>query len=254
MQNKGMSDEHISKSAEYLGRYCEWLVTTFVTISPESAENFLSKSNHTKPNTRAKYITYLKAFLKYLDIPFDLTVKVPKTLPEYVEGSEIEKIVEWIKNRKTYRDTVDADLTLIETAMKTGMRRSEMGNLKVEDISLDKGRLYVRGGKGDKDRVIPIHPDLVEGLRRLIEGKAGNDSVFGLLPRSIGNKFRQWSKKTGVNIHTHSFRHYFATNLVEKGANIRVVQELLGHTSLDTTQIYLSVKPSHLEDAIGLLE
>ena len=254
MKNKGMSDEHISKSAEYLGRYCEWLVTTFVTISPESAENFLSKSNHTKPNTRAKYITYLKAFLKYLDIPFDLTVKVPKTLPEYVEGSEIEKIVEWIKNRKTYRDTVDADLTLIQTAMKTGMRRSEMGNLKVEDINLDKGRLYVRGGKGDKDRVIPIHPDLVEGLRRLIEGKAGNDSVFGLLPRSIGNKFRQWSKKAGVKIHTHSFRHYFATNLVEKGANIRVVQELLGHTSLDTTQIYLSVKPDHLEDAIQLLE
>ena len=254
MENQGMSDEHISKSAEYLGRYCEWLVTTFVTISPESAENFLSKSNHTKPNTRAKYATYLKAFLKYLDIPFDLTVKVPKTLPEYVEGSEIEKIVEWIKNRKTYRDTVGADLTLIETAMKTGMRRSEMGNLKVEDINLDKGRLYVRGGKGDKDRVIPIHPDLLEGLRRLIEGKAGNDSVFGLLPRSIGNKFRQWSKKAGVNIHTHSFRHYFATNLVEKGANIKVVQELLGHTSLDTTQIYLSVKPDHLKDAIQLLE
>ena len=220
MQNQGMSDEHISKSAEYLGRYCQWSGNSLATLNAKSAENFLSKSNHTKPNTRAKYATYLKAFLKYLDIPFDLTVKVPKTLPEYVEGSEIEKIVEWIKNRKTYRDTVDADLTLIQTAMKTGMRRSEMGNLKVEDINLDKGRLYVRGGKGDKDRVIPIHPDLVEGLRRLIEGKAGDDSVFGLLPRSIGNKFRQWSKKAGVNIHTHSFRHYFATNLVEKGANI----------------------------------
>ena len=254
MQNQGMSEEHISKSAAYLGRYCDWLATNSATTNAESAEKYLSKSNHTKPNTRAKYATYLKAFLKYLDIPFDLTVKVPKPLPEYVEGSEIEKIVEWIKNRKTYRDTIDADLTLIETAMKTGMRRSEMGNLKVEDINLDKCRLYVRGGKGDKDRVIPIHPDLVEGLRRLIEGKAGNDSVFGLLPRSIGNKFRHWSKKAGVKIHTHSFRHYFATNLVEKGANIKVVQELLGHTSLDTTQIYLSVKPDHLEDAIGLLD
>ena len=254
MENRGMSESHIFKSAEYLGRYCDWLATNSATTNAESAENYLSKSNHTKPNTRAKYITYLKAFLKYLDIPFDLTVKVPKTLPEYVEVSEIEKIVEWIKNSKTYRDTIDADLTLIETAMKTGMRRSEMGNLKVEDVNLDKNRLYVRGGKGDKDRVIPIHPDLVEGLRRLIEGRAGDESAFGLLPRSIGNKFRHWSKKAGVDIHTHSFRHYFATKLLEKGANIKVVQELLGHSSLATTQVYLSVTADHLEDAINILD
>ena len=75
-----------------------------------------------------------------------------------------------------------------------------------------------------------------------------------LLPRSIGNKFREWSKSAGVDLHTHSFRHYFATTLVEKGANIKVVQELLGHTSLATTQVYLSVKADHLEDAIQLLE
>ena len=254
LKNRGISDRHISDLLVYLEKYCEWLVNTCEHLSAKSAEKYLSKSNHLKPNSRAKYATYLKGLLNYLGIPFDLTVKVPKTLPEYVEVSEIEKIVEWIKNRKTYRDTIDADLILIETAMKTGMRRSEMGNLKVEDINLDKGRLYVRGGKGDKDRVIPIHPDLVEGLTRLLEGKAGNESVFGLLPRSIGNKFRQWSKKAGVNIHTHSFRHYFATSLVEKGANIKVVQELLGHTNLNTTQVYLSVKADHLEDAIQLLE
>ena len=223
-------------------------------LSAKSAEKYLSKSNHLKPNSRAKYATYLKGFLNYLDIPFDLTVKVPKPLPEYVEVSEIEKIVEWIKNRKTYRNTIEADLTLIETLKKTGMRRSELGNLKVEDTNLDKNRLYVRRGKGDKDRVIPIHTDLAERLTRLVEGKAGDDRVFGLLPRSIGNKFREWSKSAGVDLHTHSFRHYFATTLVEKGANIKVVQELLGHTSLATTQVYLSVKADHLEDAIQLLE
>ena len=223
-------------------------------LSAKSAEKYLFKSNHLKPNSRAKYATYLKGFLNYLDIPFDLTVKVPKTLPEYVEVSEIEKIVEWIKNGKTCRNTIEAGLTLIETLKKTGMRRSELGNLKVEDTNLDKNRLYVRRGKGDKDRVIPIHTDLAERLTRLVEGKAGDDSVFGLLPRSIGNKFREWSKSAGVDLHTHSFRHYFATTLVEKGANIKVVQELLGHTSLATTQVYLSVKADHLEEAIQLLE
>ena len=254
LKNRGMSDRHISDLLVYLEKYCEWLVNTCEHLSAKSAEKYLSKSNHLKPNSRAKYATYLKGLLNYLDIPFDLTVKVPKTLPEYVEVSEIEKIVEWIKNRKTYRNTIEADLTLIETLKKTGMRRSELGNLKVEDTNLDKNRLYVRRGKGDKDRVIPIHTNLAERLTKLVEGKAGDDSVFGLLPRSIGNKFRKWSKSAGVDLHTHSFRHYFATTLVEKGANIKVVQELLGHTSLATTRVYLSVKADHLEDAIQLLE
>ena len=254
LKNRGMSDRHISDLSVYLEKYCEWVVNTCEHLSAKSAEKYLSKSNHLKPNSRAKYATYLKGLLNYLDIPFDLTVKVPKTLPEYVEVSEIEKIVEWIKNRKTYRNTIEADLTLIETLKKTGMRRSELANLKVEDTNLDKNRLYVRGGKGDKDRVIPIHIDLSERLSRLVEGKAGDDSVFGLLPRSIGNKFREWSKNAGVDLHTHSFRHYFATTLVEKGANIKVVQELLGHSSLATTQVYLSVKADHLEEAIGLLD
>ena len=79
-------------------------------------------------------------------------------------------------------------------------------------------------------------------------------SFFGLKPRSLGNKFRLWAKEAGVDLHTHSFRHYFATTLVERGANIRVVQELLGHSSLATTQVYLSVTADHLEEAIGLLD
>ena len=229
-------------------------MTGLQTLSSNSAEKYLSQSAHLKPNSRARYLAYLKSYLHYLGIPFDMKVKVPKTLPPYVETSDIHRIVEWIKNRKTYRNTIDADLTLVMMAMKTGMRRGELGNLKVKDVNLDKQRIYVRGGKGDKDRVIPIHPDLVDGLSRLIEGKAGEVSVFGLKPRSITNKFRHWAKKAGVNLHTHSFRHYFATTLVERGANIRVVQELLGHSSLATTQVYLSVTADHLEDAIQLLE
>ena len=65
---------------------------------------------------------------------------------------------------------------------------------------------------------------------------------------------REWTDKAAVPIHTHSFRHYFATTLVEKGTKIRVVQELLGHSSLNTTQAYLSVTAKHLEEAIGLLD
>ena len=112
----------------------------------------------------------------------------------------------------------------------------------------------MRGGKGDRDRVIPMHTDLIEGLSGLVRGKQDKDSVFGLKPRSLGNKFRDWANSAGVDLHTHSFRHYFASTLATRGVNLRVIQELLRHSSLATTQVYLSVTADHLEDAIQLLE
>ena len=245
---RGLSQTYIEKVSLYLSGF----VNTCEQLNQESALNYLAQSAHLKPNSRSRYATYLKGLLNHLDIPFEVKIKVPKTLPDYIEGSDIDQIVEWIKSKKSHKRSIDRDLTLLETARKTGMRRSELGNLKVGDVNLDKNRLYVRGGKGDKDRVIPIHPNLLEGLSDLVRGKANKERVY--LPRSLGNKFRDWSKSAGVDLHAHSFRHYFATTLVDRGANIKVVQELLGHSSLATTQVYLSVTADHLEDAINILD
>ena len=121
-------------------------------------------------------------------------------------------------------------------------------------VDISTSRLIVVAGKGRKDRVIPLCESLRQDLEKLTHDKRPNESVFGLNYRSLGMKIKEWSDKAGVPFHTHSFRHYFATTLVEKGANIRVVQELLGHSSLNTTQIYLSVTANHLEEAIGLLD
>jgi integrase/recombinase XerD len=254
LRNRGLSESYISKLSEYLGKFCDWLGNTLVTPGAESAQNYLSKSNHLKPNSRARYATYLKGFLNYLGIPFDVKVKVPKTLPDYVETSDIDQIVQWIKNRHSHKNSISRDLTLLETAKRTGMRRSELANLKVRDVSLDKNRLFVRAGKGDKDRVIPIHTELKIASQTSYRARLRRSVYSGLKPRSLGNKFRNWSNQAGVDLHTHSFRHHFATKLVERGANIRAVQELLGHTNLNTTQVYLSVTADHLEDAIQLLE
>ena len=213
LRNRGLSESYISRLSEYLGKFCDWLGNTLVTHGAESAQNYLSKSNHLKPNSRARYATYLKGFLNYLGIPFDVKVKVPKTLPDYVETSDIDQIVQWIKSKHSHKNSITRDLTLLETAKRTGMRRSELANLKVRDISLDKNRLYVRGGKGDKDRVIPIHTELKNTLLDLIQGKTEIERVFGLKPRSLGNKFRNWSNQAVVDLHTHSFLHHFATNL-----------------------------------------
>ena len=171
---KGLSQNYIFKIRQYLLPF----VNTCEHLSPESAETHLSNSAHLKANTRARYATYLKGFLNYLGIPFDMKVKVPKTLPPYVEGSEIALIVDWIKSKKSHKQSIERDLILLETAKKTGMRRSELANLKVGDVNLDKSRIYVRGGKGDRDRVIPVHLDLVETLSTLIEGRTNGERVF----------------------------------------------------------------------------
>jgi site-specific recombinase XerD len=78
--------------------------------------------------------------------------------------------------------------------------------------------------------------------------------VFKLKPACLGYVTRLTAKRAGVNLHTHSLRHYFGTRLVEKGTNLRAVQELMGHSSLNTTQIYVGVTAKHLEDATKLLE
>ena len=142
----------------------------------------------------------------------------------------------------------------MNTAVMTGMRRGELANLSIRDLSFESNRIFVRKGKVGRDRVISMHPKLRDNLYILGRGSAPNERVFRMLPSSLGIKFYVWAKKTGVPLHTHSFWHYFATKLVERGANIRVVQELLGHSSLSTTQMYLSVTVNHLEEAIRLLD
>ena len=135
----------------------------------------------------------------------------------------------------------------------TGLRRGELANLQPRHLDFSKLKLMVVGGKGAKDRVVPLHPSLAPKLRELCESKRSDERVFGLIGKSIGSKFYEWSRKAGVDLHAHSMRHYFATSLVERGANIRAVQELLGHTNLNTTQVYLAVTGRHLEEAISLL-
>ena len=185
---------------------------------------------------------------------FDISIKRPHLLPEHVYEKDIEKLKQTIANHMTHKDSIFRDLMIIETAIKTGMRRAELANLLVRHINFGSGSLTVVAGKGSRDRVIPVSKKLELALKELCSDKKQYERVFSLTPQSLGLKINDWAKKSDVPIHTHSFRHYFATSLLEKGVNIRVVQELLGHSSLNTTQVYLSVTGSHLEKAIQSLE
>ncbi len=113
----------------------------------------------------------------------------------------------------------------------------------------------MRNGKGGKDRVIPLAPATAERLQNFIKDKKPDEKVFSLKAACISNKIRQFAHKAGLDdFHTHTMRHKFATDLLERGANIKQVQELLGHENLATTEVYLSITNKGLRDAINLLD
>lgn len=102
---------------------------------------------------------------------------------------------------------------------------------------------------------MPLTPDLSQRLKNFMKGMKPDERVFILGSPSITMKIKQFARKAGLNdLHAHTLRHKFATDLLEKGANIKAVQELLGHTNLSTTEVYLSITEKTTRDAVMLLD
>jgi integrase/recombinase XerD len=217
------------------------------------AKEFLSRFSNLKPRTIYRYASMISPFMKWYGEPIaDVRIKVPKSLPPFTEDDEVDKLLDAMRNKKSHKKIIRRDVLLVETDRKTGMRRSELANLEAGDIHGDF--LIVRGGKGQKDRTIPLVPSLAKDLNRFTAGMAPTQKVFGLKAASIGNKIQLFAKKAGVQIHTHTLRHKFATDLIDRGANPRAVQQLMGHENLATTDVYVGMRDSALRDAVNLLE
>jgi integrase/recombinase XerD len=249
---KGSSAKNLEMTRQILTKFHSYLQGS--KPSPELAKGFLSQYSSKKPRTRARYTTIVKSFMKWCGQPMDdFKVKVPKTLPPYTEDGDIQKLFDAIEHKQTHKECIARDRLLVELALKTGMRRSELANLEPKDIHADF--LVVIGGKGGKDRMIPLAPIIATKLSNFIDGMEPYEKVFKLKAVSISDKVRQFAKKAGLKgFHTHQLRHKFATNLLENGVNIKLVQELLGHTDLGTTQVYLSIVDQGLHDAVATLE
>ena len=183
----------------------------------------------------------------------DFKVKVPKSLPPYTEDQDIERLLAAIGNKKTHKGCIVRDSLMVELDLKTGMRRGELANLEPMDIHSDF--LIVRNGKGGKDRVIPLTSDICLRLQNFIVGMSPHDKVFNLKAPCISMKIKRFARRAGLNdLHAHTLRHKYATDLLERDVNLKVVQELLGHENLTTTEIYLSITDQGLRDAVNTLE
>ena len=148
------------------------------------------------------------------------------------------------------------DLAILEVFYGSGLRLTECANLDVSDVDLERKQLQVREGKGGAPRLTPIGEhlaavlrDYLGRLRPLLLGDRSSEALWlnNLGQRvSIGQKVHEYGKKAGLDISTHSLRHAFATHLLEGGAPLRLVQVLLGHRSLLSTQFYTHLVPQEL--------
>ena len=163
----------------------------------------------------------------------------PKELPKYCSKEEIEIIID-----KANHDTGKhgrRNHIILTVLWQTGMRAEEITNLRKKDIQADT--IIIRGGKGGKDRVIPIKSDLRNLLLLYSDQMNGDDRIFPLSTRQIRNIVYRYSK-----MHPHTFRHSFAVHCLKSGMNIRTLQKILGHSGLNTTQVYLDLVSEDLKD------
>ena len=231
----------------------------FINEAPPSMENFSDfflRYRELKPNTRARYHNAFSAFFKWYSgekLPF--SVKSAKLTPQLVSDCEVDQLKTIITSKRSHKTVLERDLLMIDLMCNSGLRRGEIASLRLRHLKLDADvMIMVKEGKGAKDRAVPLNPDMASRLKAFTAGKEPDDPVFDLSGKSISSKLNLWAKKAGVpQLHPHSFRHKFATDLLIRGADLRTVQELLGHESLEVTQRYLAVTDASKRWAVGLL-
>ena len=210
--------------------------------------------------TISRKLSSLKAFFDYLIKSGDITVnpadmipfpKLGKTIPKFVNIDDLFRLLDSIKT-ETLLDK--RNLAMFETFYSTGMRVSEMEGLNIEDIDFKRQMIKVFG-KGSKERIVPVGKRALTAVKNYRNSLKENfiplflnKNFSRLSSRSIRRILDKLVKDCGLNIHVspHTLRHSFATHMLDSGADLRGIQEILGHASLSTTQIYTHVSMDKL--------
>jgi integrase/recombinase XerD len=223
------------------------------------------------PSSQARIISGIKSFFKYCLLEQIITVnpttllptpKIQRKLPDVLSFEEIEQLIQAIDLSKPEGGRNKA---ILEVMYSSGLRVTEAINLKISSLYLDVGFIRVIG-KGDKERLVPIGSDAIKFIKLYKEtirvhqtpAKDCDDILFlnnrgkALSRVMIFYIIKDLIQKTGIQktISPHSFRHSFATHLVEGGADLRAVQEMLGHESITTTEIYTHINREYLRDTL----
>lgn len=245
---RGFSPLTVRNYSFFVDKFLKHANKDAVNLDAQDAKNYLSSLFESKSkNTIMLAAAALKFFyVEVLKKDFS-EIKMPKkerSLPAVLTPDEVRALI-------GSADTEKSKL-IISLLYSSGLRVSELVNLKVSDINSQDGTGWVRRGKGGKDRLIIISPTLVKGLYEYLEGRS-NQYIFSkekpLTTRNIQKIIKLTSKRAGIQkkVTPHTLRHSFATHLLENGTDIRIIQTMLGHSSLSTTQVYTHISSEQLK-------
>ena len=275
---KNYSDHTILNYKNDLLKFQNWLDSEKYQIKledisrPRVFKNYFAylELKNTNIKSIVRYNSTLRSFYNFLIMkkiiylnPLDMVVipKVPKRLPQALNNNEIEFLFKSINTSKVLGQR---NYLILELLYSMGLRVSELINIKLNSISLDNKTILITG-KGEKDRFLPIHNSLSDLIRNYITytrisllAKGVNIYTDNLLinykgtpltARGVRIILNYIIRKSGetYNISPHVLRHSFASTLLANGADLRSIQELLGHASLKSTQVYLSISNADLK-------
>jgi integrase/recombinase XerD len=274
---KGLSSNSIEAYLSDIGKLEQFLELVQIEATPEELDrellgNFLSWITEMGLSARsqARILSGIKAFYRYLlledRIEKDPTAllegpRLGSKLPEVLTVAEIDLMLECIDLSKPQGRRNKA---MLETLYSCGLRVTELVELQISGIFRAEGFIRIIG-KGDKERLVPFSPralkeiDLYLPDRNSLSIQAGNEDVLFLNRRGkmltrnmVFTIIKELARSAGIQktVSPHTFRHSFATHLVEGGADLRAVQEMLGHESITTTEIYTHLDSAYLREAI----
>lgn len=274
---RGLSENSIKAYSQDIEKLTRFLSENKIKESPirisgPAIERFIYDCSGTvSPRTQARIISGLRNFFDYLlfeeyrkDNPTDLieAPKIGRKLPDTLSEQEINEIVSRIDLSKPEGERNRA---MIETLYSCGLRVSEMIGLKISDLFFEEGFIRVIG-KGNKQRFVPINPymiKLIETYKNLVRSKLSiqkgfEDTLFlnrrgkQISRNMVFMILKELTEKAGIHksVSPHTLRHSFATHLLENGADLRAIQQMLGHESITTTEIYMHLDKSHLKKVI----
>jgi integrase/recombinase XerC len=250
--------------------YGSW---SWTTVDRLGLRGFLGEQQRRGLSKRsaARALSSIRSFYRFLQehhgVPNNLAraarvPKLDKRLPSYLDRNQMQRLFDWAEQRAGGDELVPTrDLAILELFYSTGIRLSELAGMNLGDLDLLSDQVKVRG-KGRKERIVPVGARAVLALRRYLHlreallGRAGGDRTAVFLsrrgkrlgPRAIQRIVQgMFAAIGGDGLRVHSLRHSFATHMLDAGADLRAVQELLGHASLSTTQVYTHTSVERLK-------
>ena len=270
---RGVSVHTVRAYSADLARFLEWCTRAEadpLSLTHRQMRSYLAELDRARyaRRTIARRLSSIRSFYAYLHSEGIVTTdpsavlatpKVPSRLPKVIPN---ENVLGMLEAPDTSTPTGLRDRAVLEMLYATGARVSEVAGLRLADLDLAQGQLTVMG-KGGKERIIPMHRLAVARLREYLQegrprivSRASDEAVFlsvrgaPLSADAIRRMFKRYLAIAGAasSLSPHAMRHTFATHLLDSGADLRTVQELLGHVALSTTQIYTHLSTQRLQD------